>query len=612
MIDYGQDYPEPEDPDAAADEPPAEEERKQTQAEILAEIAEKRYVFGQSPEGEPFALPIDGARVARPLRGSRAGLRAELAASYLKAFRRPPTSNALADVLGALEGHCLASDPTAVHLRLAEADGALWLDLGRKDGTSVRLDATGWRLAVEYPVTFRRTALTGELPEPVHGGDLAELRDLVNVTDSAWPLLVAWLVASLLPDMPHPVLALFGEQGTGKTTAAKLIASTVDASPAQVRTAPKEANDWAVTASGSWIVALDNISSIPAWLSDALCRAVTGDGMVRRALYTDAGISVLSFRRCLILTGIGVDALRGDLAERLLLIELERIPDDRRRLDAELAERWADAHPRVLGALLDLAVKVRTVLPGVQLESMPRMADFARVVAAVDQVLGTDALVEYIGQRDSLAGDVIEADAVAAAVVKFAESLDSTWFGSATDLLARLDAAGKDWPTSPKGLASRLTRAAPALRSVGVLVDDAGRDPRTRRKVLSVSRERGNNASHASDASDTPLTCGNDAKDSAEDPDDAKDDASHASERFAERFAPDTASDLRKHGGAKDPNGAKDRFPSPLTSPVDTYCSACGTTVPPTALRPCPACGTRFHGYGDGAHPCPCRQQKTA
>src|SRR5215471_21602661 len=34
-----------------------------------------------------------------------------------------------------------------------------------------------------------------------------------------------------------------------------------------------------------------NVSAVPDWLSDTLCRAVTGDGDVGRQLYTDAGLA---------------------------------------------------------------------------------------------------------------------------------------------------------------------------------------------------------------------------------------------------------------------------------------------------------------------------------
>ena len=45
--------------------------------------------------------------------------------------------------------------------------------------------------------------------------------------------------------MPHPILALTGEQGTAKSTAARLVVELVDASPAPLRTQPREMRSWA-------------------------------------------------------------------------------------------------------------------------------------------------------------------------------------------------------------------------------------------------------------------------------------------------------------------------------------------------------------------------------
>ena len=139
---------------------------------------------------------------------------------------------------------------------------------------------------------------------------------------------MAWLVAALFPEIPHPILALVGEQGTAKSTAARLVVSLVDPSPAPLRTPPREMRSWAAAASASWVVALDNVSTIPDWFSDTLCKAVTGDGIVERALHTDDDINVLTFRRCVALTSIDAGRLAGDLAERLLTVELARIPSE--------------------------------------------------------------------------------------------------------------------------------------------------------------------------------------------------------------------------------------------------------------------------------------------
>jgi hypothetical protein len=139
------------------------------------------------------------------------------------------------------------------------------------------------------------------------------------------------------------------------------------------------------------VTCLDNVSDLPGWLSDALCLAVTGDGLLRRQLFTDSDVSVLAFRRVLAMTSIDPGRLHGDLAGRLLVIELDRISEDDRAADQAITAAWRAAHPVVLAGLLDLAVEVQRVLPTVRSGRLPRMADFAQILLAVDQVLGTIA-----------------------------------------------------------------------------------------------------------------------------------------------------------------------------------------------------------------------------
>lgn len=460
-----------------------------SQADRLVKLAQARYRLARTERGEPFGVPHDGPAIPRMLRGEAQSLRAELAAAYTAEHAKAPSSQGLADALTVLEGQALTAPVESLGLRVARCNEGITVDLGDDTAEAAVLTSAGWRTSTS-PVLFRRTPLTAAMSRPRSDGRLDALRDLINVSDDTWPLLAAWLVAALIPDIPHPIPLLTGEQGTGKSTAARMLAGLVDPSPAQLRTAPRDVEGWVVAASGSWIVPLDNVSTIPEWLSDALCRAVTGDGLVRRQLYTSEQLSVLSFRRVVMLTAIDPGALRGDLADRLLTVDLERIPPHRRRLDHELERRYLQQRPTILGGLFDLACQVLAALPTIDLDQYPRMADFAEVVAAVDQVLGTRALATYVGQSHRLAEDVVEADRVAAAVRALVERTGG-FEGTAGELLERITPEDrderrelpKDWPTTAQHLGQQLKRAAPALRAVGIAVDNE-RSKRTRRWVL--------------------------------------------------------------------------------------------------------------------------------
>lgn len=451
---------------------------KRSTATQLVEIAEELYRFGVSTDGETFAVPRSGPRVIATLRGNRNSLRAQIARIYFKRTGRAAPQQALADALLVIEGISQEAEPEALHLRVAQAAGAHWLDLGDTTGRAVKITGDGWQVVDTPPVLFKRTALLSALPVPERGGSLNELWALLNITEADHPLVAAWFVATFHQNIAHPVLALFGEQGTGKTTAGRQIVATVDPSPVPTRKPPRDAESWVTAAAGSWVVGLDNLSTVPDWLSDSICRAVTGDGDVRRKLYTDGEHQVFAYRRCIIVNGIDLGATRGDLSERMLPIHLEVIEERQRRGDNEIRNDWEACRARVLGAVLDLTASVASQLPSVRLESHPRMADFARILAAVDDALGTDGLEHYVGKQRSLASDSLTADPFIQAIQA---NLVEGFTGTAGELLDRLtvEYPPKGWPTHPRQVTQRLRRQAPPMRKAGwTITDDGGQNHR--------------------------------------------------------------------------------------------------------------------------------------
>jgi hypothetical protein len=453
-------------------DPRGEGNKRQSQAERLVKLALELFEIARSDLDEPFALRKQGPQIALMFRGSRDALRATLAREFRRATGTTPRASALADALTTLQGEALDADPRAVHLRVAAHDGSIVLDLGRRDGRVVLIRPGAWEVMDSSPLIFRRTALTGELPMPERATNILMLRDLLNVTDETWPLVLGWLIAAFLPGIAHPILMLGGEQGSGKTTAAKVLCAVVDPSPAPVRSQPGDPEEWAIAAAGSWVVAIDNVSNITGWWSDCLCKAVTGDGLVRRKLYTDSELAVLAFRRVVALTSIDAGALRGDLGDRVLLADLEPIDESCRRSEAELEISFRRMHARILGALLDLLAAVLVELPGVNPGRLPRMADFARVLAALDKVLGSSALDRYLRQRGRVVTEVLDADPVAVAIQTLADA--GEWRGTQSDLLKRITPTEcprpNDWPKNPRALTSRLRRVAPGLRQIGIQI----------------------------------------------------------------------------------------------------------------------------------------------
>jgi hypothetical protein len=210
---------------------------------------------------------------------------------------------------------------------------------------------------------------------------------------------------------------------------------------------------------------------------------------------------VFAFRRCLLVNGIDIGAMRGDYAERSLVVDLERIPPEKRRAEGELAAYWNEHYPRVFGALLDLAADVKAALPSVVLDASPRMADFARVLAAVDQVLGTAGSARYLERARSLAVESLESDPFLIALV---ERITFEFIGTAAELLARVrpDADGRlpeGWPKGARAVTGVLKRNAPALRADGWSVDEIQNGKKSMRWRLTPSSASGDHSSSRED-----------------------------------------------------------------------------------------------------------------
>lgn len=492
------------------DQPPAEGESKgrgPSQASQLAALARERYDLFMSEDGRPYAVKKDGPNTVYALRG-RAGLRSNLARMFTDANGGSvPSQSALADAMTVLEGVAADAEPQQLHIRVARHDERIVVDLATPEGRCVTIGPDGWQREASSPVLFRRSGAMKPLPEPIRDGDgLAKLQDLLNTDEEGFHLLVAWLVACFIPDLPHPILTFRGEQGTGKSYAAKMVIGIIDPSGAPKRTAPRDIKAWATQAFNSWALCLDNVSVIADWLSDALCRAVTGDGIVDRALYTDDDVVVLEFRRVLAMTTIDAGALAGDLAERLVTIELHTIPDAKRREENEMDEAYADAHASILASLFDLLAKVLKALPDVVLTERPRMADFARVLATVDQVQGWNTIASYKASARDAVADVLDGEPFAQAVVDLVDKAGPAGLTLTTqqilDSVVAPDKLPKKWPKDSTRAGGQLKRLAPALRTIGIEVDDSQRGPAPKRqrlyKLTSTAERRSATASTAS------------------------------------------------------------------------------------------------------------------
>jgi hypothetical protein len=472
------------------------------QADILIDIAQAAELF-HTPDGSGFAdLAIDGHRETWPINSK--GFRRWLARRYFEQTDGAPNSEALKSALNVIEAKAHFDAPErVVHVRVGGLDGRIYLDLANATWQAVEIDSGGWRVIDTPPVRFRRSAGMLPLPIPVSGGSIEELRPFLNVrSDNEFALAVAWVLAALRDRGPYPVLALFGEHGTAKSTFAKILRSLIDPNTLPLRTLSRDDRDLFIAANNAHVLVFDNISFLADWISDTLCRLSTGGGFATRQLYSDQDEVLLDAIRPAILNGIEEVVNRPDLADRAIFLTLEPIPDDKRRLETELWAAFEAVRPRILGALLDAVALGLERLPEIRLKKLPRMADFAIWATACEIALrhqdgtswedGTFANA-YSGNLDEAVESVLDANLVATAVRTLMAN-QTEWTGTATDLLDLLGrAAGekatraKTWPADATRLGGRLRRAATFLRKVGIEIDIGKRQGHARTRTITLS-----------------------------------------------------------------------------------------------------------------------------
>lgn len=404
-------------------------------------------------------------------------------------LRRVPGGEALNSALAVLEGKAVYDGPEiALHLRVASYNDAFWYDLG--NGRAARITADGWAVEERPPILFRHHEHQQPQVRPVAGGDVRSVLKFLNVAPEDHLLLLAWLVSAIVPDIAHPIPDFRGGKGSGKSVGQSLLRRLLDPSRTERLSFPPTAGELAQQLAHHYAPVYDNIDSLPPWLSDVLCKAITGDGFTKRALYTDDDDVIYTYRRVVMLNGINVVAQRPDLLDRTLMMGLLRIPRAGRREEAELLREFEEACPRILGAMFDVLSRAIAVHPSVQVDGLERMADFTRWGAAISEVLGHGADAFLAAYRRNIGAQIEEAvrgHIVGAAIIELMKD-QPEWRGSPTRLLRALEQAGlrarllrsastgqistKGWPGAPYILTRRLNEVRSNLADLGIDIAD--------------------------------------------------------------------------------------------------------------------------------------------
>jgi hypothetical protein len=241
------------------------------------------------------------------------------------------------------------------------------------------------------------------------------------------------------------------------------------------------------------VVALDNLSHLSTWLSDALCRLSTGGGFGARELFSDQDEVIIDVQGPALLNAIEEVGTRADLLDRSLILYLPTITRENRQAEARFWQGYEEARPWILGALCDAVCTALRRIESVELEALPRMADYALWVTAAEAALGWEPgafMKAYTGNRKAANSLALEASPLVTPLTTIAQK---GFHGTATQLLQVLTDKVTDdvrrrrgWPGNGRALSSALRRLAPNLRGIGIDVVFLGQEGPSRVRSMLV------------------------------------------------------------------------------------------------------------------------------
>lgn len=473
-----------------------EEKKRESQADIMVKLALAEDIRLFTDERRDPYIQVFMSEAAKTVKLRSREIRAWLSGLLWNDRKKAPGSEALMSTLNVLAAMAYEGDMIPLYNRVAPSyvDG-IYIDMADEQWRAIHVNREGWKIVNSPPILFRRYNHQKPLPEPVRGGSgsVAHLLDFTNIRDDGDRLLyIVNVISCFIPSIPHVIMVFYGPQGSGKTWSLRAVRAVVDPSILDLLTLPRRQRELVQNLDHHYCAFYDNVGRIPPWVSNVLCRAVTGTGVSKRRLYSDDEDVIYQYHRCCGLTDINIAAERGDLLERSILLGLDAIDRSKRKTEEELKAMLEKRAGAILGGILDVLVKAMRIYPTVEFDGLFRMADFTKWGYAITEAMDLDPQLFIEAYRENIDKQRIEAvraSPIADVLIKFMElKTRGTWIGTASQLWTQLQEMAtemkvstrqKAWPKKPHALSRRLNELAPSLPAVGYEVS-IGRKLKTR------------------------------------------------------------------------------------------------------------------------------------
>lgn len=237
--------------------------------------------------------------------------------------------------------------------------------------------------------------------------------------EQALALLRSWFIMVLLRNelYSRPLLALFGQKGSGKSTLFRKVYGLIYGKFKSVGSlGTQEQFDYAM--SSDPVHVLDNLDTWERWLPDRLARAAGISEITRRKLYTDLDVVSLRLQAILGITAHAPKFGREDVVDRLLMLTFDRVSEAKRVDETPMINEIIDKRGKYWA---QIAHDVQRVLqqPTPTKVAAFRVMDFSKIGQWIADALGYSEDF-YTGIQkivDQQKGFVLDEDGVLVAAI---------------------------------------------------------------------------------------------------------------------------------------------------------------------------------------------------
>ncbi len=494
-------------------------EKDETATEEQKNISKKLYQFAKTKIKKCIVLENDSSQVFALIENNGhietldiSNLKAKswLRFSYYSQTGHNYSEDMYASALLLLKAEAMHGDAPRepIFNRIAMLDDSIWYDLTTPDWKTLKITKDSVKIVpigITSP-TFVRTQSQKQQFMPVFEdkNSLDELMKLLRIPVGEKQLFKIHLVSMFLEGFPIPMMSIVGEHGSIKSTISKSVKQIIDPSGAKTISLSVNTENLILSFHNRYCVCFDNVSKIDQTISDILCKAVTGDGNVKRKLYTDSDEIIYDYKRKIILNGISPNLEFPDLVDRNITYTTEKISEEERITEEEFREKFNDLLPSILGQIFQTLSNAMKIYDSVKVEikQLPRMADFTVWGECISRTLGYEPLSFSNYYKDKIKVFSLETNeshpivSIVEEMLKDRDSYEETIQGFYNTIKANAESKSintnsryENFPKAPNKIKEHVTRLKQNFRTLGLEIDIApytkrdGRHPRNRQII---------------------------------------------------------------------------------------------------------------------------------